>query len=355
MKKDILILSIDEIKQILSENNIPTYVAGQIYDFLHKKLIFSFDEFNNIKKETRELLKTIFYIPDMVKIHTIVSKDKQSEKYLFKLENKYLLESVLLSHNNRKTLCVSSQIGCPLMCDFCATGTMKFEKNLKASEIILQFYLIQKELNKRNQKVSNLVYMGMGEPFLNYSSVILSINILNNAKGQNISKRNFTISTSGLIDKIKQLAIDEKQIHLAISLHSAIQEIRDSIMPINKRYNLQDLKEALKFYQEKTNNRITFEYILIDDLNIDKKSTKALIDFVKNFNAHINLIPYNRVVGKPYVRPSKEAQLKFYNSLKNYNINVTLRDTKGQDIAAACGQLKIKKENENNGKYVKNI
>ncbi len=255
-----------------------------------------------------------------------------------------------MTHDNRKTLCVSSQIGCPLRCDFCATGTMKFEKNLTASEIIMQFYLIQKDLKKKNQKISNIVYMGMGEPFLNYDNVIKSVNILNNPNGQNISKRNFTISTSGLINEIKKLADDEKQVHLAISLHSAIQSVRDKLMPINKRYSLEKLAESLKYYQDKTNNRITFEYILIDDLNMDKDAVSALTKFIKQFNAHVNLIPYNKVFGKPYITPSKTRQHAFYNALKNNKINVTLRDTKGQDIAAACGQLKIKKEKEQDGK-----
>lgn len=346
-KLDIISLKLENLKSVFKDNGIKEYVANQVYDFLHNKLVFNFDEFNNIKKETRDKLKEMFFIPDFKKVTSLISKDKQSEKYLFSLNGKLLLESVLLTHNNRKTLCVSSQIGCPLRCDFCATGTMKFEKNLTSSEIVMQFYIIQKELKLRNEKISNLVYMGMGEPFLNYDNVIRSINILNDEKGQNISKRNFTISTSGLINEIKKLANDEKQVHLAISLHSAVQNTRDKLMPINRRYSLEKLNEALKYYQNVTNNRITFEYILIDELNMDNDEKKALINFVKPFNSHINLIPYNPVVGKTYLTPSKKKQYEFYNALKNNKINVTLRDTKGQDIAAACGQLKIKKEKEN--------
>lgn len=247
-KVDILSLDVKDLQDILKEHKINGFVARQIYDFLHNKLEFNFDNFNNIKKETRSLLKDLFYIPELKKVTSLISKDKQSEKYLFSLNDKLLLESVLLTHDNRKTLCVSSQIGCPLRCDFCATGTMKFEKNLTASEIIMQFYLIQKDLKKKNQKISNIVYMGMGEPFLNYDNVIKSVNILNNPNGQNISKRNFTISTSGLINEIKKLADDEKQVHLAISLHSAIQSVRDKLMPINKRYSLEKLAESLKYY-----------------------------------------------------------------------------------------------------------
>lgn len=353
-KIDILMLSIDEIKEILIKNAIKSYIATQIYDFLHNKLILDIDSFHNISKDNREKLKEIFYIPEFKLITSLTSEDKQTKKYLFALNKKTLIETVLLVHNNRNTLCVSSQVGCPLACDFCATGTMRFEKNLTASEIVMQFYQVQKEMLNNNEKISNLVYMGMGEPFLNYDNVIKSINILNSEKGQNISKRNFTISTSGLAKEIKRLADDEKQVHLAISLHSAIKETRDKIMPINKRYNLETLKEALDYYQRKTKNRITFEYILINELNISNEDADALIKYLKDFNAHVNLIPYNIVQGKPYTTPSKANQKNFYNKLKNAKINVTLRETKGQDIAAACGQLKVKKEKEENEKNSKN-
>lgn len=213
----------------------------------------------------------------------------------------------------------------------------------------MQYYLVAKNCN---EKISNLVYMGMGEPFLNYDNVIKSINVLNNPKGQNISKRNFTISTSGLINEIVKLANDEKQIHLAISLHSAIQETRDIIMPINKRYDLVNLKKALLEYQKITKNRITFEYILIDELNIKDNDAYELIKYLKPFNAHINLIPYNVVIGKPYTTPLKSSQKRFYDILKSHNLNVTLRETKGSDIDAACGQLKVIKEKELNEKNI---
>lgn len=348
-KLDIISLNLDELKLIFKKHGIKEFIANQVYDFIHNKLVFDFDKFNNIKMQTREILKEIFFIPNFKKVTSLQSKDKQSEKYLFSLDGKLLLEAVLLTHDNRKTLCVSSQIGCPLRCDFCATGTMKFEKNLTASEIVMQFYLVQKELKKVDKKISNLVYMGMGEPFLNYDNVIKSINIINSNKGQNISKRNFTISTSGLVNEIKKLANDEKQVHLAISLHSAIQETRNKLMPINRRYSLEMLFSALQYYQANTKNRITFEYILIDNFNIGIEDENALIKFVKPFNSHINLIPYNSVAGKIYKTPTKQKQQKFYKTLKNHKINVTLRDTKGQDISAACGQLKIKKEKEQNG------
>ncbi|WP_067140739.1 23S rRNA (adenine(2503)-C(2))-methyltransferase RlmN [Oceanivirga salmonicida] len=348
-KIDLIDASIEDIeKVVVNELGLKKYVAKQIFDFVHNKLEFDFNNFTNIKKEIREKLGDYFYFPNLKCINTLESEDGETKKFLFSLDSKMLLETVLLMHDNRKTLCVSSQVGCPLKCDFCATGTMKFEKNLTSSEIVMQFYYIQKELQKKEEKISNLVYMGMGEPFLNYDNVIKSINILNYDKGQNISKRNFTISTSGLVKEIVKLANDEKQVHLAISLHSTKQEIRDIIMPTNKRYDLQKLKEALLEYQKITNNRITFEYILIDELNIDRSSANSLIAYLKPFNAHVNLIPYNLVEGKPYKTPTYKARREFLSFLKMAKVNVTLRETKGEDIKAACGQLKVKKEKEIN-------
>lgn len=349
-KLDIISASLEDIKRVIRELGQKDYVANQIFDFIHNKLVFDFLDFTNIKKDIRIKLADYFYIPNFKLVKTLESEDKETKKYLFILDNKVLLETVLLKHDNRNTLCVSSQVGCPLKCDFCATGTMKFEKNLTSSEIVMQFYTVQKELKKNGEKLSNVVYMGMGEPFLNYDNVIKSLNILNYEKGQNISKRNFTISTSGLAKEIKRLADDEKQVHLAISLHSATNDIRDIIMPINKRYNLEILKDALLYYQEKTKNRVSFEYILIDELNMSNSQANALIAYMKNFNSHVNLIPYNIVAGKPYKTPSKSKQKEFLEQIKRSKINVTLRETKGQDIKAACGQLKVQKEQELNEK-----
>ncbi|VWL85652.1 23S rRNA (adenine(2503)-C(2))-methyltransferase RlmN [Oceanivirga miroungae] len=346
-KLNLIEASLEEIENIVvNKLDCKKYVASQIFDFIHNKLEFDFDNFTNIKKDIRLKLPEYFEIPSIKCIKILESKDKETKKFLFSLNHKFLVETVLLMHDNRKTLCVSSQVGCALACDFCATGTMKFEKNLTAAEIVMQLYFVQKELRKTNEKVSNLVYMGMGEPFLNYDNVIKSINILNYEKGQNISKRNFTISTSGLAPQIEKLAEDEKQVHLAISLHAATDEVRNIIMPINKRYPLERLKESLIKYQELTKNRVSFEYILIKDFNIDGSAASSLVAFLKSFNAHVNLIPYNIVEGKPYETPSKKEATEFYNTLKRSKINVTLRETKGEDIAAACGQLKIKKEKE---------
>ena len=344
---DILGLNLKKLKEIFSVIGLEEFNANQVYDWLHNKLIFDIDQFINISKNNREILKSKFYFPKLeYKTHQI-SEEGTTEKFLFELKDKRLIESVLISHKNRYTLCVSSQIGCLLGCDFCATATMNYERNLDTSEILLQFYYVQKYLKNINKKINNVVFMGMGEPFLNYENVIESLNMLNFSKGQNFSKRNFTISTCGIIPGIEKFTENENQVNLAISLHSVNDKIRNKIMPINKKWNIKMLTNTLIKYQKKTKNRITFEYILIDNLNCETKDAYDLTNFLSSFNCLVNLIPYNHVIGKTYKTPSKKKQKKFYNLLKEKNINVTLRETKGQDIAAACGQLKAKKEMEN--------
>ncbi len=343
-KIDILGLNMEKMKEVFSIVGLKKFNASQVFDWLHNKLIFDFDKFTNISKNDRETLKKKFHLPILEYRAHQISEDGDTEKFLFELKDRKLIESVLISHKNRHTLCVSSQIGCLLGCDFCATATMKYERNLDTSEILLQFYYVQNYLSERGEKLGNVVFMGMGEPFLNYDNVIEAINILNSEKGQNFSKRNFTISTSGIIPGIKKFTEEERQINLAISLHSVKDSVRNEIMPINKKWNIKSLKEALLEYQKKTGNRITFEYILIEDLNCETKDAFELIAFLKNFSCLVNLIPYNPVIGKPYKTPSKRRQREFYDLLKDKNVNVTLRETKGQDIAAACGQLKVKKE-----------
>ncbi|RRD39056.1 23S rRNA (adenine(2503)-C(2))-methyltransferase RlmN [Leptotrichia sp. OH3620_COT-345] len=346
-KVNILGLNSEKLRDIFSVTGLKKFNADQVYDWLHNKLVFDFDKFTNISKKDRELLKKNFYLPTLeYKTHQI-SDDGDTEKFLFELKDGKLIESVLISHKNRHTLCISSQIGCLLGCDFCATATMRYERNLDVSEILIQFYFVQNYLKKYGKKLDNSVFMGMGEPFLNYDNVIEAVNILNSHKGQNFSKRNFTISTSGIIPGINKFTENENQINLAISLHSVKDDIRTEIMPINKKYKVKELKKALVNYQKKTKNRITFEYILIDDLNCEAEDASELADFLRSFSCMVNLIPYNKVIGKPYKTPSNKKQRNFYSLLKEKNVNVTLRETKGQDIAAACGQLKVQKEMEN--------
>lgn len=347
-KKDLLELTLQEMTVSFVDLGLKKYVASQVFDWLHNKLVFDIDNFSNISKKDRIILKNNFYIPTLDLVSLQKSADGDTEKFLFKLNDNKLIESVLISHKTRHTLCVSSQIGCIVGCNFCATATMKYERNLSSSEIILQFYKVQNYLKEKGEKLGNVVYMGMGEPFLNFDAVLKSINMLNDEKGQHFSKRNFTVSTSGFVNGINKFTELEKQVNLAISLHSVKEDVRNEIMPINKRWGINELKKSLLNYQAKTKNRITFEYILIDDLNCETTDVPHLINFFKSFNCLVNLIPYNPVVGKSYKTPPKNKQISFYNLIKEKGINVTLRETKGQDIAAACGQLKVKKEAEKN-------
>lgn len=349
-KIDILGLSLKRLQEVFIIMGLKKFNATQVFEWLHSKMEFDFDNFSNISKKDREILKRRFYLPKLEYRTHQISEEGDTEKFLFELKDKRLIESVLISHKNRHTLCVSSQIGCLLGCDFCATAMMSYERNLEVSEILLQFYYVQKYLKKRGEKLGNVVFMGMGEPFLNYDNVLGSINILNSEKGQNFSKRNFTVSTSGIVPKIRMFGEAENQVNLAISLHSVKDSTRTEIMPVNKKWNVKELKETLIDYQKKTKNRITFEYILIDELNCGINDAYELINFLRSFNCLVNLIPYNTVAGKPYTTPSRKKQKEFYSILKEKNINVTLRETKGQDIAAACGQLKAKKEMESNEK-----
>ena len=343
-KINILNLQYLELEEKILGLNFKKFHAKQIFNWLHKKMETDFENFSNISKEGRVVLKENFFIPELKIVDHQISTKNSTEKFLFELYDKKYIESVLIKHKNHSTLCVSSQIGCTLNCDFCATATMKFERNLDISEILLQFYTIQRILKKNGQKLSNVVFMGMGEPFLNYENVINSIDILNNKDGQEISKRNFTVSTSGLVPYIDKFTELDSQINLAVSLHSANDKIREKLMPVNKKYPLESLRESLIEYQKKTKKRISFEYILIEDLNCSERNASELIDFLKGFSCMVNLIPYNPVNGKVFKTPSRNQQYKFYNKLIKHNINVTLRDTRGQDISAACGQLKAKRE-----------
>lgn len=352
-KINILDLDLQELTDLLISLNFKKFQAKEIFKWLHKKIVRNFDEMTNISLKQREILKEKTYIPFFNLLKHQISKIDNTEKFLFELEDKNTLETVLLRHkdskNNdlRNTLCVSSQVGCPVKCGFCATGQDGFMKNLSTSEIVNQIYTIERRLRKRGENLNNLVFMGMGEPLLNLKNVSKALNILSCEDGINISKRKISISTSGIVPSIEKILLEKIPIELAISLHSAINEKRDKIIPINKSYPLEDLKAVLVEYQKQTKRRITFEYILIDNFNISETDANALADFAHNFDHVVNLIPYNNVDGVEYERPSDKKIEKFYNYLKNIRkVNVTLRKEKGSDIDGACGQLRQKAKGE---------
>lgn len=345
-KINLLNLNLAELEGFLVENGMKKFVAKQIFSWLHEKMIRNFDEMLNISKANREILREKSYIPlfDLIK-HQVSKRDK-TEKFLFKLEDGNTIETVLLRHKDRNTLCVSSQVGCPLRCEFCATGLDGFVRNLNVNEILNQVYIVNRRLVKKGTNITNIVFMGMGEPLLNLNNVLKSIDLISDEKGINISKRRITISTAGVVPGIEELMKEKSQMELAISLHAVTEEKRSYIMPINRKYPLQDLFTTLENYQKESKRRISFEYILIDDFNNTLKDADLLADFMHSFDHILNLIPYNPTEAgdENYKAPPKEKVEGFYKYLKETRkVNVTVRSEKGRDIDGACGQLRRKK------------
>ncbi|MBQ3436897.1 MAG: 23S rRNA (adenine(2503)-C(2))-methyltransferase RlmN [Fusobacterium sp.] len=350
-KINILNLTKAELTDLVVSLGMKKFYGKEIFSWLHKKIVRNYDDMTNISLKDREILKEKTYIPFFNLLKQQVSKIDKTEKFLFELEDGGTVETVLLRHrdsNNkelRNTLCVSSQVGCPVKCSFCATGQDGYMRNLKSSEIINQVYTVERRLVKKGEEINNIVFMGMGEPLLNLENLTKALAILSDENGINISRRKITISTSGIVSGIEKILLEKLPIELAISLHSAINEKRDKIIPINKNFPLEDLQAVLIEYQKQTKRRLTFEYILIDDFNISEIDANALADFVHQFDHIVNLIPYNEVPNVEHKRPSEKKIERFYNYLKNNRrVNATLRKEKGSDIDGACGQLRQKQK-----------
>jgi|YelNatPaOPRAMG01_1025707.scaffolds.fasta_scaffold00033_53 23S rRNA (adenine2503-C2)-methyltransferase len=342
MKLDILSLSMDEIEKLLLEIGEPSYRSQQLFHWIYKKLIFDFSKMTNLSQNLRNKLKDIFYvhIPDVVKI----IEEENTIKFLLRLKDNELIEFVLIIHKDkRKTVCVSTQVGCAFQCKFCATGLMGFKRNLTSGEIVSQVLLAKKFLNEKGENITNVVYMGMGEPLSNYSNVIKSIKILNSKFGLNIGARHISLSTVGLVPQIYKLSEEKIPITLSISLHAPENNLRDMLIPINKKYPLEMLLPAIWHYFEKTKRRITFEYILLEGINDTLYMAEKLVNLLKGRPIHVNLIPYNFVEGLPWKRPSILRIRAFENYLRKNNINVTLRISHGYKIMAGCGQLAIRR------------
>lgn len=351
-KINILELNLEELTEIIVNLNMKKFYSKEVYTWLHKKLIRNYDDMTNISLVDREKIKEKLYIPFFNLLKHQISKIDKTEKFLFELEDKNTIETVLLKQKEkdgkiRNTLCVSSQVGCPVKCEFCATGKDGFVRNLTVSEILNQIYTVERRLKKKNETINNIVFMGMGEPLLNMDNLLKAFDILSNSLGLNISKRKITVSTSGIVNSIEKILLEKIPIEIAISLHSAINEKRNKIIPINKNFPLEDLEAVLIEYQKQTKRRITFEYILIDKFNISENDANSLAKFVSKFDHIVNLIPCNIVEGVDYTRPSEKKIEKFYNYLKNVKkINVTIRTERGSDIEGACGQLRQKMKKE---------
>ncbi len=340
---NLLNLNDTELEELLLELGMKKFNSKQVYTWLHEKMIRHIDDMTNISKANRAALMEKAYIPYLNTLNHQVSKKDRTEKFLFGLEDGNTIETVLLKHKDRNTICISTQVGCPVKCAFCATGQDGFERNLNVNEILNQVYTINRRLVKKGEKINNLVFMGMGEPLLNLSNLIKSIRILSDEKGLNISKRRITVSTSGIVPGIEKLLEEKLPVELAISLHAVSDEKRDQLIPINKKYPLEDLYTTLKEYQKVTNRRISFEYILIKDFNVSQWDAEVLADFMHEFDHILNLIPYNPVEGSEFERPSDKKIKRFYGYLKDMRkVNITIREEKGSDIDGACGQLRQK-------------
>lgn len=343
-KLNLLNLDEKELTDYIQTLGMKKFYGKQIFSWLHQKIVRDLNDMTNISLKDRELLKENAYIPFLNLVNHQVSKIDKTEKFLFQLEDGNTIETVLLKHKDkRNTLCVSSQVGCPVKCSFCATGKGGFVRNLTVAEIINQVYTVERRLSKKDERITNIVFMGMGEPFLNANNLLKAIEIISSENGVNISKRKITVSTSGVVPGIERLLEEKIPVELAISLHAVTDEKRDELIPMNKRYPLQDLHTVLLEYQKQTKRRISFEYILINNFNVSDNDANLLADFVHDFDHVVNLIPYNPVVENDYERPSEKKIEKFYNYLKNVRkVNVTIRGEKGTDIDGACGQLRQK-------------
>lgn len=327
-------------EKLVSMNEKP-FRATQIFEWLYRKNVSSFSEMTNLKKESIEIFKNEFEITTLKIVKEQISKDG-TRKYLFELYDGNFVETVLMSHEYGLSVCVSTQVGCNMGCAFCASGLNKKQRNLEVYEMVLQIQMINQILSKENKRVSHVVVMGIGEPFDNYDNLLDFLRIINDAKGLEIGSRHITVSTCGIVPKIIEYSDFELQVNLAISLHFADNDKRSKYMQINKAYNIEELMESIKYYYSKTNRRITFEYILLKDINDSIEDAKKLIKLIKGINCYVNLIPMNSTINE-FTRSTEDKMNAFYKTLINNNINVTLRKEQGHDIDAACGQLRIKK------------
>lgn len=328
----------NEFNDYFTSNGEKNFRSKQIISWIYRKKVKDFFMMSDIKKELQQKLHDFFYFPTLTLVTKSISNDG-TIKFLFKLEDDNLIETVLMHQEYGYSLCVTSQIGCNMGCMFCASGLKKKVRNLETGEMVLQVLMVE-ELT--NVKITHIVVMGIGEPFDNYDNLLKFLRIVNHPLGLEIGQRHLTVSTCGLVPKIYEFADFELQVNLAISLHAPNDKLRNQIMPINRKYNLEELFKALNYYYAKTNRRITIEYILINKLNDNDKEALELADLLINLNAYVNLIPYNEVMENSYTRSSLTRQRHFYDMLKKRGINVTLRKEQGSDIAAACGQLRSK-------------
>ena len=336
-KLEINSLTLEETKDFMLEIGEKKFRGEQLFTALNKNKLSDLNDINLLSKSTREKLFNIGRINKIKKLNRFDSKVDDTSKYLFLLEDNNIIESVLMKHSHGNTACVSTQVGCKMGCEFCASTKNGFIRNLTPAEILNQVYMMEIDLDIR---IDNLVIMGSGEPLDNYENTLKFMKILHDEKGHNTGYRNITLSTCGLVPRIYDLAKENLPITLSISLHSPFDDVRRKMMPIAKNYNVEDLIKSCKEYLKTTKRRITFEYTLIEGVNDREKDANELARVLKGLNAHVNLIPLNPIKEYDFDRPQTRKIKTFQNRLENRNINTTIRKEMGSDISGSCGQLR---------------
>ncbi len=337
MRIDIKSLDFEELNNLVLELGEKSFRAKQIYEWLHVKLVHSFEEMSNLSKNLRDKLNEKCFLTALKPVEILTSKVDGTKKYLFELQDGNIIESVLMRYHHGNSVCISTQVGCRMGCKFCASTLDGLERNLLPSEMLDEIYSIQKDIGER---VSNIVLMGSGEPLDNYDNVMKFLKLISDDYGLNISQRNITLSTCGLVPKIYELADSQVQITLAISLHASEDETRKELMPVAKAYKIDEILKACNYYFDKTGRRLTFEYSLVSGINDTVEGAVRLGELLKGINCHVNLIPVNPIKERDFKQSEKQAIEKFKNKLEKYGINVTIRREMGRDINGACGQLR---------------
>ena len=340
-------LTLEELKNYFVSKGLQKFRGEQFFYWMYNHLCTDIDEMSNIPKTIRAKVRDEIELKTLEHFHSEESATSKTKKYIFITKDNHKIESVIIPELARTTLCISTQVGCPLDCKFCATGLMGYKRNLSAGEIFDQYMLTTKDYGK--DKITNIVYMGMGEPLLNYQNTINSLKIFSNELTKGISIKKITVSTAGIAPKIRELADSGINVKIALSLHSCFEEIRSKLMPINQKYSLKENIMAVRYYAKKTNTRITFEYVILKDLNDTEEDINALVKICKEIPSKINIIPFNSLShmnptglsGKLESSPKDRIE-SFAQKLRDKNITVMVRQTQGDDISAACGQLAIK-------------
>ncbi len=338
-KQDIRAISKEELREFFVENGDKAFRGNQVYEWLWSKAAYTFDDMTNLSKKTRSMLEENFVI-NHIKVDLMQRSNDGTIKNAIKLHDSMIVESVLIPTETRTTACVSSQVGCSLDCNFCATARLKRMRNLNPDEIYDQVVEIDKQSRiYHNHKLSNIVFMGMGEPLLNYKNVLSAIDKITSDEGLGMSPKRITLSTVGIPKMIKKLADDEVKFNLAVSLHSAIDAIRSKMMPINDKSNLEELLASLQYWYTKTQRKITFEYVIWKGINDSQNDANALVDYCKKIPSKVNLIEYNAIDDGEFQQASPKATEMYVRSLEANHIIVNVRRSRGKDIDAACGQL----------------